>query len=207
MVRLDVQRLVDIIGACVGLIALAPVFLLIGVAVRIESHGPAFHRAIRVGRKGRLFTLYKFRTMVAGAERVGPAITTATDRRITGIGRVLRQAKLDELPQFLNVLKGEMSLVGPRPEDPRYVSHYSEYQRRVLDVRPGMTGVASLAFRHEEGLLADSNAEDYYLHTLLPQKLKMELDYVSKRSLASDMYLLLRTCVALVTDRRGNQGT
>jgi len=127
------MRMLDVFASLLGLIILSPLFFVIAAMIKLNSPGPVFHRSQRVGRKGRLFGLYKFRSMVANAEKAGPAITAKRDERITGIGKILRRIKLDELPQLLNVLKGEMSLVGPRPEDPRYVAAYTPEQRQVLN--------------------------------------------------------------------------
>jgi lipopolysaccharide/colanic/teichoic acid biosynthesis glycosyltransferase len=153
--------------------------------------------AKRIGKGGKPFRLYKFRTMVADAHPDGPAITPAGDRRITRVGRLLRRTKLDELPQLLNVLKGDMSLVGPRPEDPRYVDLYTSAQREVLRVRPGITSAASLVYRHESSLLSGEDWERRYVSQILPDKLAIELDYLARRNSASDLKLVLRTILAL----------
>src|SRR5438552_2122313 len=139
----------DVAVALIALVLLAPVFMLLGLLVKLGSQGPILYRATRVGWHARPFVLYKFRTMVDGADQLGAGITAQGDMRVTPIGRWLRRTKLDELPQLLNVLKGDMSLVGPRPEDPRYVALYTPEQRRVLSVRPGMTSLASIRYRHE----------------------------------------------------------
>jgi lipopolysaccharide/colanic/teichoic acid biosynthesis glycosyltransferase len=190
---------VDIIAASLGLLLLSPLFLLLAFAVQIDSHGSIFYRARRVGKDGRLFSLLKFRSMVVDADRRGPAITSAGDNRITRVGRFLRRTKLDELPQLINVLLGDMSLVGPRPEDPRYVELYSPSQRRILSVRPGITSAASLAYRHEEQLLIGPDWETIYRESVLPTKLALDLDYLSQRTLWSDLMLIWRT--VLVTRR------
>lgn len=191
------KRVLDVIGASLALLCLLPLLLLLAALVRLSSPGPIFFRQQRVGRGGRLFWLYKFRTMrVANS---GPAITARGDGRITPVGRRLRQWKLDELPQLLNVLRGEMSLVGPRPEVPEYVRHYTEEQRQVLTVRPGITGLTQVEFRNEEALLAGrADVEACYLGTLLPAKLQLDLCYIRERTLAGDLRLLLRTVLALL---------
>jgi len=194
-----IRRVVDIIAASLGLLLLSPLFLLLAFAVQIDSHGSIFYRARRVGKDGRLFSLLKFRSMVVDADRRGPAITSAGDNRITRVGRFLRRTKLDELPQLINVLLGDMSLVGPRPEDPRYVELYSPSQRRILSVRPGITSAASLAYRHEEQLLIGPDWETIYRESVLPTKLALDLDYLSQRTLWSDLMLIWRT--VLVTRR------
>lgn len=198
------MRLLDVLAAAVGLVVLSPLFLVVAVAMKATSPGPIFHRAQRVGQGGRPFTLYKFRSMVVGADRAGPGLTTAGDSRITPVGRVLRAAKIDELPQLVNVLRGEMSLVGPRPEDPRYVALYTPEQRRVLAVRPGITSVASIAYRHEAALLAGEDWERVYMERVLPSKLAMELEYLSRRSVLSDLGVIVRTLAALVAPPGGS---
>ena len=148
-----VQRFFDAMLSGLGLIILSPVLICLAAWIVLDSRGPVFYRAKRVGRYGSPFELYKFRSMVINADRQGPGITVAQDRRVTRAGRFLRRTKLDELPQLINVLNGDMSLVGPRPEDPRYVALYNDQQRQIFNVRPGITSAASLAYRHEEDLL------------------------------------------------------
>jgi lipopolysaccharide/colanic/teichoic acid biosynthesis glycosyltransferase len=187
------KRVFDIACSLFGLVVLFPVFFVLAMAVWFQDLGPVLYRAVRVGKEGRLFTLYKFRTMIPGADRKGAGITTNGDMRITQLGRTLRRFKLDELPQLLNVVKGDMSLVGPRPEDPRYVALYTPDQRRVLQVRPGITSIASLHFKDEESLLRGSEWERVYIGEILPKKLAMEIDYVSRRSNWKDLMIILRT--------------
>ncbi len=191
------KRVFDVAMALFGLIVLVPVFLIIGVWIKASSPGPIFYRARRVGRNGLLFSLYKFRSMVVNADRLGVGITAGDDPRITRPGRFLRRTKLDELPQLINVLKGDMSLVGPRPEDPRYVATYTAEQRRVLTVRPGITSWASVQFRHEEQLLSASTVDDVYRREIMPQKLALDLDYIARRSFWLDTRILLHTLLAL----------
>ncbi|MCB0048903.1 MAG: sugar transferase [Caldilinea sp.] len=193
-----IRRLFDVAASALGLLLLSPLLLLLAIWVRLDSPGPIFYRARRVGRGGDLFALYKFRSMVVDADRQGPGITVSADRRVTRAGRFLRRTKLDELPQLLNVLKGEMSLVGPRPEDPRYVALYTPEQRGVLAVRPGITSAASLAFRHEEQLLGGANWETIYREQVMPAKLAIDLAYLEQRTLLSDLRLILRTVAAMV---------
>lgn len=191
------QRLFDLAIAAILLVLISPLLALVALLVKATSAGPVLHRAQRVGRGGHPFQLYKFRSMVAGAAQTGPGITRAGDPRITPVGAFLRQTKLDELPQLLNVLRGEMSLVGPRPEDPRYVAGYTPDQRRVLAVRPGLTSPASVHYRSEEQLLAGADWEATYLQQVLPHKLALELDYLAHRSFASDLVILFQTFFAL----------
>ena len=187
------MRLLDIVASLLALILLSPLFLLVALLIKIDSPGPIFYRAQRVGKGGQLFQLYKFRSMVKGADKHGPGITTSGDIRITPAGRILRRTKIDELPQLINVLKGDMSLVGPRPEDPRYVASYTPEQRQVLDVRPGITSAASLAYRHEEQILTGPDWETVYRTEILPAKLAIDIAYLSKRTCFSDLFLILRT--------------
>jgi FlaA1/EpsC-like NDP-sugar epimerase/lipopolysaccharide/colanic/teichoic acid biosynthesis glycosyltransferase len=190
-------RGLDLVAAGLGLLLLAPLFLVIALAVRLSSPGPVFYRAERAGRGGRPFKLYKFRSMVQDAARRGPGITVKGDARVTRVGRVLRRSKLDELPQLLNVLRGEMSLVGPRPEDPRYLAWYTPEQRQILAVRPGITSAASLHYREEDLLLAGDDPETVYRERILPHKLALELAYLRQRSLRSDLLLILCTVGAV----------
>jgi lipopolysaccharide/colanic/teichoic acid biosynthesis glycosyltransferase len=187
------MRLLDFLAAAIGLVILSPALAIVGLGVKLTSPGPIFYRALRVGKGGKLFRLYKFRTMVVGADRVGPGITVAGDRRITRLGQFLRRTKIDELPQLLNVLRGEMSLVGPRPEDPHYVALYTPEQRRVLAARPGITSPASLAFRDEATSLQGPDWERKYVQEIMPCKLEIELRYLAHRSALTDLSLILAT--------------
>jgi lipopolysaccharide/colanic/teichoic acid biosynthesis glycosyltransferase len=191
------KRLFDLTLSALGLLALSPLILLLALAVRFGSEGPIFYLASRVGRDGKPFKLYKFRSMVINADKIGPAVTGAQDKRITPIGRLLRRTKLDELPQLLNVLKGEMSFVGPRPESPNYVAHYTTDQRRVLSVRPGITSEASVKYRNEEAMLTGENWEDHYIKVIMPAKLAIDLAYIDQQSLGRDLSILLQTFLAL----------
>jgi lipopolysaccharide/colanic/teichoic acid biosynthesis glycosyltransferase len=192
------KRMTDAAAAAAGLLALSPVFALVALSVKLTSKGPVLFRQERVGRDGRLFRIAKFRTMVQDADKRGLPLTSARDPRITSLGRVLRRFKLDEFPQLWNVLKGEMSLVGPRPEVPHYVEFYSGAQRRVLSVRPGITDPASIAYRQEEKLLGTQvDPERYYREVLLPDKLNMNLEYLDHISFFYDLSLVLRTTGSL----------
>jgi lipopolysaccharide/colanic/teichoic acid biosynthesis glycosyltransferase len=190
-----------IVGSLFGLVLLSPLFLLLAVLIKADSAGPVFYRAQRVGKEGKLFRQYKFRSMVDCAAQHGPGITTAGDERITRVGRLMRRSKLDELPQLLNVLKGEMDLVGPRPEDPRYVALYTPEQRRLLAVRPGITSPASLRYRHEEHLLEGPDWEAVYVEQVMSHKLQIELDYMERRTISSDLRVILETVQALIRQR------
>jgi lipopolysaccharide/colanic/teichoic acid biosynthesis glycosyltransferase len=192
------KRLLDIAGAAAGLILLAPLLAGIALAVKCGSRGPVFFRQERIGRVGETFKMWKFRSMITGADTVGPLITAAGDSRVNGIGRYLRRWKLDELPQLWNVLCGDMSLVGPRPELPLYVRDYTPAQRQVFMVRPGITDPASLQYRNEEDILAAAvDRESFYKKVVLPRKLVLNLDYIQSFSLRLDLALILRTLKAI----------
>ena len=185
------------LGSGIGLTILSPLFLFVAIAIELDSPGPVFYRARRVGKDGRLFRLYKFRSMVSDADKRGPAITATGDNRITRVGRFLRHTKIDELPQLINVFLGDMSLVGPRPEDPRYVAHYTPNQKRILKFRPGMTSPASYKYRNEERVLTGEDWEKQYLASVLPDKLKIDLEYFERRTLTSDLTLIMKTILAM----------
>ena len=194
------KRLFDIAFALLALLLLGPLLLLVALWVRLDSPGPVFFRQQRVGRSGQLFDIYKFRTMQTGAEAMGPQITVGEDARITRAGVWLRRAKVDELPQFLNVLRGDMSVVGPRPEVPRYVAQYpADVRETVLSVRPGITDLASIEFRDESALLArSSDPERTYVEQILPAKLRHAQEYVRTRSLWLDLRIIARTVLAVL---------
>jgi len=188
-----VQRFVDFLAATAGLLVLSPLLLVISLSVKLHDGGPIFYNSKRVGKGGKLFSIHKFRSMVQNADTMGFGVTTKGDQRVTPIGRMLRRYKLDELPQLLNVLKGDMSFVGARPEDPRFVSYYTSEQRRILEYRPGITSPASLRFKNEEELLSGENAERLYVENLLPQKLSIDLEYQGHRTVLSDLRLIFQT--------------
>ena len=197
------KRLLDVTCATLGLISLLPLVMLCALLARIQSPGPITYRAKRVGRGGRIFEMYKFRTMVADAESLGAGLTVYGDSRITRLGRFLRWTKWDEIPQFFNVIKGDMSIIGPRPEAPEYVKYYTENQKQVLQVRPGITGPAQVANRDEEKKLKDqTNPEQYYITQLMPRKLEIDLTYIEKQSVASDLLWLVKTFFVIVFARR-----
>ncbi|MHA7600274.1 sugar transferase [Alicycliphilus sp. T452] len=191
----------DVALSLIALALLWPLGLLAALAIRLDSPGPVFFRQERVGLRGRTFRIHKFRTMRVHVS--GPLVTASGDARITRVGRVLRRYKLDELPQLIDVLRGRMSLVGPRPEVPRYMALYPEAARgRILSVRPGITDPASIAFIDEEGILAAApDAERAYVDTIMPIKQRHYLDYVEHRSMAGDLRILLCT-VGAVFGRR-----
>lgn len=193
------KRLFDIVCAGIGLLLLSPLLLAVAVWVKLDSPGPVMFRQERVGRFGATFRIHKFRTMRVDATRLGPQITIGDDARITRSGRWLRASKVDELPQLWDVLRGAMSLVGPRPEVPRYVALYpAELRELVLSVRPGITDPASLSFRNESELLARAeDPEREYVEVVMPMKLRLAADYVRNASLGGDIRLILATLGAI----------
>lgn len=192
------KRIFDLAMSLAGLVLTAPLWLVIALAIKTTSRGPVFYRATRAGRGGRRFTMHKFRTMTDVPDEERPRITVGGDVRVTSVGRWLRAAKLDELPQLYDVLVGNMSLVGPRPEDPHYVGGYDERQRQVLSVRPGITGPTAIAFRHEEKMLSSaSDPERVYVEEILPAKLEMDLAYVHTRSFSGDVAVLMQTLISI----------
>lgn len=196
------KRLFDVATATIGLLLLWPVLAVLALLVKFRSSGPILFRQDRVGRGGKVFRIAKFRSMDVDAEQRGLQITSAGDRRITPIGGILRRTKLDELPQLWNVLRGEMSLVGPRPEVPSYVQTYTTEQREVLSVRPGLTDPASILYREEEKLLAgQADPESYYREIVLPAKLKLNLEYLSRVSFVRDVFLILQTMTCVLTPK------
>jgi len=197
-----VKRAFDVAASAAGLVTLSPLMLGIAALVRLDSPGPALFSQERVGKDGRLFRILKFRTMVQDAPSRGPSVTRGGDSRVTRVGRFLRRTKLDELPQLINVLKGDMSLVGPRPEVPRYVAMYTPEQRRVLSVRPGITDWASLEYVNEEEVLARyEDLERGYVEEVMPKKLALNLKYVEERGLKTDCEILVRTAMKLLVRR------
>ena len=199
--QLIAKRAMDIAISAAALCVLWPVFLIIALAIVIDDPGPVFYRQVRVGRGGRPFRIFKFRTMVVDADKKGLSITVGRDSRITRVGAFLRKTKLDELAQLLNVLCGQMSFVGPRPEVPRYVELYTPYQRQVLLVRPGITDYASIAYRNENDLLAGADdPERMYIETIMPDKIELNMKYLREISPLADLRLILKTVIAVITD-------
>jgi lipopolysaccharide/colanic/teichoic acid biosynthesis glycosyltransferase len=190
-----VSRAVDVTVALAGLVVTAPLFLLIGIAIKVESRGPVFYWGRRVGEGGREFDMLKFRKMPRDA--AGPKLTLAHDDRLTRLGRFLHATKLDELPQLWNVLRGQMTLVGPRPEDPAYVALYAEEYRRILDMRPGITGLAQIQYRDEAKLLVGPDYEQRYRNELLPDKITIDRYYADRKCLGLDARIIGWTLIAI----------
>jgi lipopolysaccharide/colanic/teichoic acid biosynthesis glycosyltransferase len=196
------KRWFDAAASLFGLFLLVPVFLLIALAIVLDSPGSPFFLQDRVGRREKTFRIVKFRTMRVAAETSGALITARGDSRVTRIGKLLRKAKMDELPQLFNVLRGDMSLVGPRPEVRKYTNLYSPEQRSIFNARPGITGPAAIAFANEEEILAGQNdPESYYVGVLLPKKLRIDLEYCRKVSFGEDATLILGTFGRLLGPR------
>jgi lipopolysaccharide/colanic/teichoic acid biosynthesis glycosyltransferase len=193
------KRLFDLGASLIGLALLAPLLLMLSVWIKVDSRGPVMFRQVRVGKAGRHFRIHKFRTMRVDAEKVGPQVTIGVDHRITAAGRFLRRYKLDELPQLIDVLVGSMSIVGPRPEVPRYMDLYPPDARtRILSVRPGITDWASIRFKDENAILgAAAEPERAYVEQIMPVKLRFYLEYVEQRSFMQDMKIVAATLAAV----------
>ncbi|MFT4681463.1 MAG: lipopolysaccharide/colanic/teichoic acid biosynthesis glycosyltransferase [Granulosicoccus sp.] len=193
------KRLFDIVASFFGLMILFPVFIIISILIIVDSGFPIFYRQTRVGRNNVDFRLWKFRSMHTDADKRGLLTVGDRDPRITRMGFFLRKTKLDELPQLINVLVGDMSLVGPRPEVRRYVDYYNDEQMRVLSIRPGITDNASIKFRNETEILASQDdPEQYYIDHILPEKTALYLKYVDSRSFLGDLKMILNTLVAII---------
>ena len=193
------KRVFDVLVAVGGLLLLTPVFLLVALLIKLDSPGPVLFTQERMGRRFQPFRIYKFRTMVPEAPRLGGTITAGADPRITRIGRILRLTKIDELPQLLNVLRGDMSVVGPRPEVRQYVELFRSDYEEILQVSPGITDLASVQYRHEAELLGQAeNPEDRYVKEILPEKIKLAKEYLHQSSFFFDIVVLLKTFFAIV---------
>jgi lipopolysaccharide/colanic/teichoic acid biosynthesis glycosyltransferase len=193
------KRLFDIFISFLGLLILSPVLIATALAVKLEDKGPILYRANRVGLFGKLFTMYKFRTMVVNAENIGPASTSANDRRITKAGRFLRKFKIDEIPQLFNVLSGNMSIVGPRPEIKRFTDMFTEEEKAILNVKPGITDWASIWNSNEGELLAGCEDPDgYYIKYIRPEKLRLQLLYAGNNNFFIDLHIIFLTLRKIV---------
>lgn len=193
------KRIFDLFFSLLGLILLSPILLVIAVLIKLDSPGTVFYRGVRVGKNGSSFCIYKFRTMIINAESIGASSTADDDPRITGMGKFLRRYKLDELPQLFNVVLGEMSLVGPRPQVQWAVDLYTPEERQVLTVRPGITDYASLRFPNEGEILRGSQDPDKeYMEKIHPEKMRLSLEYVRTRSLWVDIRIILQTLAVIL---------
>ena len=197
------KRLFDIVCSVIGLVLLSPLFLIIAILIKKEDGGPVFYRGVRIGRYGKPFKIFKFRTMVVNADKIGGPSTADDDPRITKIGKLLRKYKLDELPQLINVLKGEMSIVGPRPEVAYYVNMYTDEEKAILNVKPGITDWASIWDSDEGAILAGSeDPEKAYMEKIRPTKIKLQLKYVKERSFLVDLKIIFMTLWVIITKKR-----
>ncbi len=196
-----IKRFFDIIFSFLGLLILSPFFLVVAIIIKMTSPGPVFYRGVRVGKDFKEFKIYKFRTMIVGADKIGGPSTREGDPRVTKIGRFLRRHKLDELPQLINVLKGEMSLVGPRPEVPEYAKLYQGEEKIVFSVRPGMTDYSSLWDINEAEILKDAKTfeetEKIYLEKIRPEKVRLQMKYIKEMSFLTDLKIIWRTLLKI----------
>lgn len=193
------KRLFDLVFSFLGLVFLAPIWMLIVVLMLATSKGPIIYKQVRVGKNNKDFKIFKFCTMQVNADKLGLLSVGDRDPRITQLGYYLRKFKLDELPQLANVLRGDMSFVGPRPEVRKYVNFYNQEQMQVLKVRPGITDLASIEFRNESELLANQEDPDsYYIHVIMPKKLQINLDYLKERTLIKDIGVIVKTFLAII---------
>ena len=199
------KRAPDVVGASLGLLALAPLLALVAALIKLDDGGPVFFRQVRVGRYGKRFRIWKFRTMVTDAERRGGTLTVGDDPRITRLGRALRSSRIDELPQLLNVLAGEMSLIGPRPEVPKYADLYGPFERNVLGLTPGISDPASIKYRHESTVLGQMvDPEAFYVKAVMPDKIRLNLEYAARATVWSDVLMIGRTIGSLLRKPRQN---
>lgn len=200
------KRLFDLICSAVGLILFSPFFLGLAIAIKLDSPGPVFYRGVRVGRYGNPFRIFKFRSMVHNAEKIGAASTSNSDMRVTRMGHIIRKCKLDEFSQLINVFLGDMSLVGPRPEVQKFVDMYTEEEKAILTLRPGITDWSSIKF-HNEGEIIDASdiadADEAYAKLIRPEKLRLQLKYLRERTLWIDIKIIVCTILTLISTRTG----
>ncbi len=197
------KRTFDLLCSSLGLLVLSPPMLAIALLIKRSDGGPVFYRGLRAGRFGKPFRVYKFRTMVPNAEKIGGPLTADEDPRVTRLGKFLRKYKLDELPELINVLRGEMSIVGPRPEVPQYVALFNEEEKKILNLRPGITDWATLWNSDEGAVLAGSeDPEKFYLEKIRPTKVRLQLAYARKHSFLVDLSIVAQTLLAIVLRRK-----
>jgi len=196
--QLFIKRLMDIIGALIGTIVLLPFMIIIGIVIKLESKGPAIFKQVRVTQYNKKFNIYKFRTMVVDAEKLGTQVTSKNDCRITGVGKVIRKCRLDEIPQIINILKGDLSFVGTRPEVPKYVDEYSTEMLATLFLPAGVTSRASIEFKDEEKILDGcANVDKVYIEEVLPLKMKYNLQYIKDFNIKGDLITIIDTVKAV----------
>ena len=188
------KRIFDLFLAIPSLIILSPVFLISAILIKLESPGPIIFAQERIGQNGKIFKLYKFRTMIKDASKVGPPVTTANDPRITKVGKLLRKYKIDEMLQIINIIKGDMSVIGPRPEIKKYVEMFKDEYKEILKIKPGMTDYALIAFRNEEEILAKfENVEEGYIKEIMPKKIELYKKYIKDMSLLTDIKIFFKS--------------
>ena len=201
--QLILKRFFDLLFSTLGLLILVPLFLFLAIIIKLDSTGPVFFTQVRIGKDSKEFKIFKFRTMYANSENEGLQLTVSDDSRITGAGKKLRKLKLDELPQLYNVLIGDMSLVGPRPEVSKYVAMYTKFQKNILRIRPGITDYASIMYFDENSMLSTSdNPEGIYINTIMPEKIKWNLKYLYNISLKEDIHLIFLTLIRILSKRK-----
>jgi lipopolysaccharide/colanic/teichoic acid biosynthesis glycosyltransferase len=194
------KRIFDVATSIIGLIVLLPLFIIIAILIKLNDKGPIFYKQKRIGQNFKPFELLKFRTMVVNADKIGPAVTKDGDPRITKIGKFLRKTKLDELPQLWNVIRGDMSIVGPRPEVEKYIQYYEDDYKEILKVRPGITDYATIKFRNEEEILSKyDNTESAYIKYVLPEKIKLYKTYIKEISFLTDLKIIFWTLWRIVS--------
>lgn len=197
-ITLITKRVFDLISSSIGIILLLPFLIVISIIIKITSKGPVIYKQVRVGRNGKNFRIYKFRTMIVGADKSNQLITVGNDSRVTKFGKILRKFKLDEFPQLFNVLLGTMSIVGPRPEVPKYVDMYSENQKKVLLLKPGITDYASIEYRDESNILSKSSTPEVtYINEIMPRKIQLNMIYANKVSLFEDIKIIFMTLIKI----------
>jgi lipopolysaccharide/colanic/teichoic acid biosynthesis glycosyltransferase len=203
---LFIKRIFDIVFGVIMLIILLPVFLVISIAIKIDSKGPVMFRQVRVTQYGKQFRIFKFRTMVNNADRIGTEVTIKNDARVTRVGRLLRKLRLDEIPQLFNVISGDMSFVGTRPEVVKYVERYSDEMRATLLLPAGVTSEASIQYKNEESLLANSdNVDEIYVKEVLPEKMRYNLKSIEEFSFFRDVKIMFKTVLAIVKQNKNNE--
>lgn len=198
-VSLGLKRAFDIVVSIIMLVILSPLFLILAVMIKVDSKGPVIFKQTRVTKYGRDFKIWKFRTMVNNAEALGTQVTTNCDMRVTRVGKKIRKCRLDEIPQLVNILKGDMTFVGTRPEVPKYVNEYTDEMFSTLLMRAGVTSLASIEFKDEDKMLADTNdADRTYIDEILPLKMKYNLKYISEFSFVKDIGIMFKTIIAVI---------
>ncbi|MDP8206370.1 MAG: sugar transferase [Candidatus Electryonea clarkiae] len=204
MIKVIIKRLFDFVVSLIGLVIISPILMIFAIRIKLDSKGPVFYRGQRIGLYGKQFRIYKFRSMVEKAEKIGPSSTSGDDPRITNVGSFMRRFKIDELPQIINVLIGEMSFVGPRPEVQKFVDQYTEEEKAILTVRPGITDWSSLQFPNEDEIL-DLHKDEYpdadeaYAIYIRPEKLRLQLKYVHNNNIVIDIIIICKTILAVVS--------